>query len=327
MKKIILLAICISTLLFSACKVDFSPNAEWKEIPVVYCILDQDEDTIWARIQRCYLVDGKITEPAKISDSINFPKGYLKVDMVSIKGSEVRDSFHFTYDTITIDDGSFANVSQPMYYCVPSQRLDSTCTFKLIVSRAATGEILAEATTQLVSCSYDELLYVRFGRPIFSFYDPGDQYNPQWYNFKNARRYEPIVRFYYGEGDDTLYADLSCGDMIENLTTQIQTISYSRYHFLSDLKNALKDDPATKKYLKFVDIYITACNEDLNAYINSSDITSIEQSHNTYSNISGGGIGIFGSRRTHLKQRIPADSANGPGSLFVEILKLDLNFD
>ena len=31
---------------FSSCKVDFSPNAQWKDVPSVYCVLDIDEDNM-----------------------------------------------------------------------------------------------------------------------------------------------------------------------------------------------------------------------------------------------------------------------------------------
>ena len=69
----------LSALSFSACKVDFSPNAEWKEIPVVYCILDQDDDTTWVRVQRCYLGEGNLYQYGSCYDSINYPQGSLRV--------------------------------------------------------------------------------------------------------------------------------------------------------------------------------------------------------------------------------------------------------
>ena len=31
---------------FASCKVEFSPNAPWKDVPSVYCVLDIQEDTV-----------------------------------------------------------------------------------------------------------------------------------------------------------------------------------------------------------------------------------------------------------------------------------------
>ncbi|MBR1851137.1 MAG: hypothetical protein IJ789_07170 [Bacteroidales bacterium] len=331
MKKISLLLSIIVLFTFQACKVDFSPNAEWKEIPIVFCVLDQDEDTIWARVQRCYLPNGDIQEPAMISDSINFPQGYITVDMLAMNGNSVVDSFHFDYTTKTIDTGSFARENQPMYYYVPSRKLDSAVTYRLIVRHTAGRDIIAEATTNLISNENSELLYVNHGRPLFSFQSSQsrNQYNIQWNGLTNARRYEPVIRFYYSEnsGQDTLYADIPCGSVLHNGSSYVQMLYYGQHLFLADLKEALKDDPAPKNYLKTVDVFITACNEDLNAYINSSSIGGVDQFHRTYSNINNGkGIGIFAARRTHLHQTIDADPSNGPRSLYQELLKLGLNF-
>ncbi len=293
----------------------------------MYCILDQDDDTIWARVQRCYLPESSIDIPAQISDSINFPEGYIKVDVLVQKGNTVRDTMHFTYTKRTIDTGIFANTDQPLYYYVPTSKLDSTCTYRLLVTKTSTDSIIAEATTQLISMVEPELIY-SYGRPMFSFYGAGSTYNLVWYNLKNARRYEPIIRFYYSEndGNDTLYQDISCGSMVERRSVnQTQSISYSQYHFLTDLKQALEDDPQPKKYLETVDIYIAACTEDLNAYINSSSSSVIEQSHNVYTNITGG-LGIFAARRAHLFQNIPADDGNTPGSLYAALRDLNVGF-
>ena len=54
------LILIAASLLLSACEVEFSPNAEWREIPVVYCVLDQDDDTTFVRVERCFLGEGNI---------------------------------------------------------------------------------------------------------------------------------------------------------------------------------------------------------------------------------------------------------------------------
>ncbi len=54
------LVLFAASLLLASCEVDFSPNASWREIPVVYCVLDQDDDTSYVRVERCFLGEGSI---------------------------------------------------------------------------------------------------------------------------------------------------------------------------------------------------------------------------------------------------------------------------
>ena len=53
---IAILILCVCS--FVSCEVEFSPNDKWTEIPVVYCVLDQDDDTSFVRVQRCFLGEG-----------------------------------------------------------------------------------------------------------------------------------------------------------------------------------------------------------------------------------------------------------------------------
>ena len=75
-----------------------------------------------------------------------------------------------------------------------------------------------------------------------------------------------------------------------------------------------------------VDILIYACNEDLNAYITSQNLhVSGGQGFSPYTNIEGG-LGIFGSRRTHIRERVPCDSTGKPGYLPDQLHRLGVGF-
>ncbi|MBR5027718.1 MAG: hypothetical protein IKX51_00720, partial [Bacteroidales bacterium] len=66
---------------FTACDNEFSPNAEWKETMVVYSLLDQDEDTTWVRVQKCFLGEGDMLAMTSIMDSSNYSEGDLRVQI------------------------------------------------------------------------------------------------------------------------------------------------------------------------------------------------------------------------------------------------------
>lgn len=103
---------------------------------------------------------------------------------------------------------------------------------------------------------------------------------------------------------------------------------YTRDQFLNDLKTKLIDDTSAKHYIPHVDIYLTCCSEELNAYIStSSQGTSINQEHETFSNIIGG-VGVFAARRTHLYKGMPSDNSIQPGvGLHDLLLHLGVGFE
>ena len=80
-------------------------------------------------------------------------------------------------------------------------------------------------------------------------------------------------------------------------------------------------------YVPMVDIFLTACNEDLNAYINSRDNTysSGGQEYRAYSNVEGG-VGVFGARRAHIRVNVPCDSTGKEGYIPDQLRKLGVGF-
>ena len=77
-----ILALVLGMVQLTSCEVEFSPNADYKEVPVVYCILNQDEDTTWARIQKCYLGENDLNSYTDIKDSTNYPEGAIEVKLL-----------------------------------------------------------------------------------------------------------------------------------------------------------------------------------------------------------------------------------------------------
>lgn len=320
---------------FSSCKVDFSPNAQWKDVPSVYCVLDIDEDTVWARVQKCYLGEDNLYGYAGIADSTNYPQGTVRVVLNAYKGlvgannaltatDQLVDSWELTYTMRNnIPEGSFSSEPQPIYYCVPAGRLaqDSDCVFQLLVIRNRDNDTLARATTSLVkrnSYLRDEetrqyveqvLMEPNTGRGHHYGFIPTSRNVLKWLTIPRGRVYQPMIKFYYRKGGDTLSIDIP-GEAVkdERATSTLSSSSISQNVFLSTIKTALSGNTDSLFNVNHVDVYIFVGNEDLNAYMTSqsSNVTS-GQEFSYYSNIEGG-VGIFASRRTHLYSRVPCDS-------------------
>ena len=308
----------------SSCDVEFSPNADWKEVPVVYCVLDQDDSLSWVRVERCYLTEGDIHSGASVSDSFNYPEGALQVSILAYNWGQLVDSIPFQYTTVDRPEGNFVSEGQPVYCAVTKNRLRDGYTYELRVRRTSDNSILARAATNLLVKAEGSLLLKPRQGAAFGF-SVTRNCPIEWRAMKNGRLYQPMVRFYYVYkylGYDTQYVDLPCSmRLCTPPYTSTYTIQYPRSAFLTALKEHFAGDTNTKIYPEIFDIYIYGCNEELYAYLYSeSSASGIDQSHSVYSNIEGG-LGVFAARRTHLYGRVPGDPSDRPGIGLHNLLK------
>lgn len=314
--------------LFASCEVEFSPNAEWKNIPAVYCLLDQDDDTTWVRVQRCYLANGNIYDYGQIPDSVNYPQGAITVSLLAYKDGQLKDSMLFQYAKRSIDSGRFYHAAQPIYWFETRNRLRDDWTYVLTVRNAADGAVLA--TTDPISLIKKDASKKLYSKPSvniingndtigggFAFYDNTGTSSytlycgMKWPELENARLYQPIVRFYYSEHGTTRYVDLKCPEITsKQYRLQGSVYNYPRDLFLDELKQQLQADTARKRYIPRVDLYLTACSEELNTYLSTVvSGSSLSQNTEVFNNIKGG-VGLFAARRTHLYMRMPSDNSD-----------------
>ena len=295
--------IVTALLLLTSCEVEFSPNAEYVETPVVYCVLDQDDDTSWVRVERCFLEDGNIYSYGSQSELYTYPQGTLQVTFLAYRQGQLVSTDVLTEILRPRNDGDFDNSPLPVFYTVTS--LDTTCMYKLEVRHVDNDSLIASTDSiPLILQTETTLINTPTNNQRFRFVNGVCKIS--WNALEHARRYQPFVRFYYGELGDTLHIDLFC-----NSVTTLST-EYGLQSFLNSVKAALKDDLNPKEYLQYVDIYLTSCDENLNVYMSSVHSgTNLNQTTDTYTNIRGG-VGIFAVRRTHLYKNLLADNSMNP---------------
>lgn len=335
------LLIAAALLLLTSCEVEFSPNAEWKEIPVVYCLLDQDDDTTWARVERCYLGEGSIYSYSAISDSINYPVGSIEVQLVKLRDGAEQAIYTFQTKTIDRQGGDFASTTQPIYFLPGKSHFDDQCTYDIRVRRTSDGALIAhnEQPISLITRDPEEKVFTRpnytfnnvlnrYTGTIFQFKEAGSTCTLEWPALGNARLYQPFVRFYYSVDGDTTHIDIPTPSVSARSGYERYTLSYHASSFLSNIKEQLKSDPRSKRLVAYVDLYLTACSEDFSAYMsNISDAGNLDQSRELYTNIEGG-RGIFAARRTKLQRWFPADSSilPTPPGLLYQLKQLQVGF-
>lgn len=326
----------------TSCEKEFSPNAEWKEIPSVFCLLDQDDDTTYVRLQRCYLGEGNLYEYGSISDSIYYPDGVMEVlikvwrselDMLSGNATPFK-VMDFTCELRNKVEGDFASGLQPIY-ChrnVPGE-LDSAYVYELIVRRVNDGTVVATATTRLLgdpSATYGWLKTPSpvsgNGRVTFNMMTGASAI--RWIPVDRGRLYQPSVRFYYRyrfAPDSLRYIDVHCESVkaTSQQSLEMNTLVEKGY-YLGEIAKALQADTNHKLFVDTVAIIMDVADESLNAYI--AVTTAIDrQNYQMYNNITGG-VGLFAARRTHLMEYVLSDKGDQPTGMHTLLENLGVGF-
>ena len=290
--------------LFNRCSNEVDLYADYKDITIVYSILNESEDTSWVKITKAFTGPGNALTIAHNPDSSNYP---YKLDATLIGRVNSNDLPPIALDTITIyhkleGDSIFYYPRQLMYYTTES--LDVNAEYTLEIDKK--GEIVS-AVTPLIG---NFAITYPFNTMDFMF-----DHEIKWNSVKNGKRYEVTTIFNYkeylpGTYEDTLNLQLTLESIYTN-SVQVSKdteggenmeLPYVGDNFFSELENKLEDIPNIERWTGLVDVVISAGSEVLHYYIEINDAAanSILQELPNYSNINNG-TGIFAARHSVVK--------------------------
>jgi len=223
-------------LIFSSCENDLDINANWKDIPVIYSVLDsgayhdKDEDgnlifqdEHYVRIQKSFLGDIAASEMAQQTDSIYYNADDISVWIEKLENDVVLESIplELVMD-LPKEDGYFSNEEHQVYKfntILTDQNSDRTPSFDFRIN------FLNTLTGKEVTSITDIVQPIRVRKfptsnststGVLKF---GESNNPlqiiEIYDSKNAKMYNFLFRFNYVEVNtelntrDTLFIDWS----------------------------------------------------------------------------------------------------------------------
>ena len=336
MKRLFILISAV--LFFASCEVEFSPNDQWREIPVVYCLLDQDEDTTFVRLERCFLGEGDQRNFFSNRDSLYYPQGSVKVfieewalnNSGTVSGNEPKRVFDCDYMEVdNRNDGLFYDGIAPLYACRTAGLLDTSCLYRLRIVKTSNGDTIVKGETRLVRGEM-QLVHPAPSVQKFEFGGSSKECELEWTTLSEARQYQPIVRFRYRDFivnydhnpvDTTInyhHIDIPGNTVKSNLTEKSLKTRMELNYFLSTIKNNIKDT-VPKNIIDTVDIFIVSCTESFAAYLYANHPAGgISQEPFEYTNIEGG-LGVFAARRRHISFKVGTRS--DIRSLYVSSLK------
>ena len=293
---------------FTSCSTDVDLYADYKDITVVYGLLDYNKDTNFVKINKAFLGPGNALDIALIADSCNYPN---KLDAKIIEhraplyGNNYQVTRTLPLDTITIhtkEPGIFYSPDQLVYYTKEKIRNNNDeykYKYELQINK---GDSLINAETEIVGSD----LFMADPKPLGFNSESG---TVKWYPCPNAAVYEVVINFYFTEVGPDIDSVKRC--MTWSLGTH-PTASLTEDHgkyflkykssvFYATLASFLGSDTLKTNVDRVVSDYclgiaVSAGGEELYNFIAvNGPSSSIVQSLPEYTNVNGG-YGVFSSR-------------------------------
>jgi hypothetical protein len=201
------IGICAGLFLIPSCEKEFNPRDKYKDITIVYCLVNPVDTFHYIRIHKAFLGPENIVFMAEDSDLSLYPVEDLDVRIYEVTSSGT--STQLTVDTITI------NNKEPGYFYYPKQRMyrferifekmttisgedfyRPENTIKIEVEHKKTGKIVY-AETPLVN-SFDIVAPMRGAALNLKPTQTSSRF--RWDGAKNGRIYDVYYTLRYQEG-------------------------------------------------------------------------------------------------------------------------------
>ncbi len=314
MKKLFIPLILTLILGISACSTDFDVNSDWKEITIVYGLLNPQDDVQYIRIQKAFLSeDTNALELAQIGDSLYHNsngealRATLEEYRTQSNGNLILDKT-ITLQKVSADDegivkegGVFA--TSPYFLYKTTTPINENRTYRLVINTPA-GNVVSSETNMVKDFA------VSRPNPEISVSFLTD-YNLFWTPAENAAIYDVDLYFNYTEtrkinGEDVTESKRIKWDALTNgQTDDLATtggaikVELSSDRFLSFLANNIEaDSEVIERVVGDLDFTIWAGSEDFLTFnqvaLAQFGITS-SQAQPTYTNVENG-VGLFTSR-------------------------------
>jgi hypothetical protein len=298
-----LLVIALLLPLAFSCNNKLTVTADWKDITVVYGLLNQNDSVHYVKITKAFLGEGNALVFAKEPDSSNYPDK-LDVRMEEWNGQTLVKTF--TFDTVTLTnkeagDSIFYFPDQLMYRTFG--KLNQDCTYKFFIHNKATNKDVTAKTVLVKKFGIEKPLSL--GSATF---DTAKKNEAKWSSAVNGRRYQLLIRFHYTEmtATDTTqqYADWIVFSGKESISldgSETMDVLYPGIGFYQNLGNKIPVKSGVSRLAGKVDFIFTVAADDLNTYMEvTAPSTSIVQEKPSFTNITNG-IGIFSARYDNTK--------------------------
>jgi hypothetical protein len=308
---------------FVSCDNSLNVTADWKEIPVIYGLLNPSAPDNYIRINRAYLnQEGNAISFGSIADSIYFED--LTVSLVESRNGIEGNTINFIKvdgDTIGLpkEDGVFAQSPNFLYrtsYDIKSTDFANLYTYQLVVVNNKSNSVY-RATANMVGDT-EILSPLRESDPRFNIDDDTNRFIYIIYReAPQAKMYDCVIRFRYKEYEKSNPSVVKIDSVDWQIFRSKETIRLRGYEeqqnnvrshlFYDFLRSAIASDDNIERIPIDMGFYLYAAGEDMYTYteVNQPSI-GIVQKKPEYTNITDG-LGIFSSLNIKSLDHIKID--------------------
>ncbi|MFT5723733.1 MAG: hypothetical protein ACI9JN_000850 [Bacteroidia bacterium] len=336
-----LITICLGLLVFSECDNSLNVTADWKEIPVIYGLLNPSATENYIRINRAYLnTAGDAISFGSVHDSIYFED--LTVSLVERRNGIEGNVIKFQKvdgDTIGLpkDSGVFAQSPNILYrtsYNIKSSDFANLYNYELVVFNNKSNKEYRSKANMVGET--EVLTPIRDQDPRFNIDDDSNRYTYIRYReAPQAKMYDCMIRFRYKEYDKSNPTNVKIDSVDWQVFKNKETIRLRGYEeqqtsFRSDqfyhfLNAAIGADPKLERVPIDMGFYLFAAGEDLFTYVEVNQPSiGIVQKKPEFSNIVDG-VGIFSSLHVKSYEHAKIDD-HMLSRLAASPIMTDLNF-
>ncbi len=327
MQKLYILAVLFVALFGTNCKNDLDVLSSYQESVAVYGLLDHTDTINYIRVNKVFLGTIDANVMAQQQDSNYFGAGEITVKLERIKNGVFVsvDNPATAIKEIILDDtimplqSGIFNINQRLYYT--KHKLYNDCEYKLTITNNKTGKIYYAQTEMIGNfnpiCGSTSEIVSFACKPNITFAAVSNgKLRAPLIAANNARICGVKLRLYYKDSIIGLpnaiphIVDMELGEKVTPGPEGIDNIDFttSSISFYYNLANKLSpgDGNMLGRRCDSVRFIMTFGGEELNTYneVNGPS-SSLAQEKPIYTNIKGGGVGIFSCRaKYYIKKRI-----------------------
>ncbi|MBK9636620.1 MAG: DUF4249 family protein [Bacteroidetes bacterium] len=293
-------ALIASCILFSSCENDLDILEEYKEIPIIYSLINPASTTHYVRVQKAFLGAGNALLMAQESDSLYYDTAKVSVYLEKLLFNSVINTYKFKPDYTQFKaEGLFTDLNHYVFR-LENVRLDPTAQYQLRFENIESG-LVVTGKTRIIEPIYQKTLSPTTRINIAA----DDPYNIRFNSSKHGKMYGLIMRIRYTETKKltqaitTKYVDYRLSNLTSLNLNGGQELSFllngkSIYQFLGS--RIKEDTTVTRRLIDFKsDFIFTSATDDFYNYLQINSPNNTVNFIPEFTNLSAG-KGIFTCR-------------------------------
>jgi hypothetical protein len=309
-----LLILLILPVFFEACDTDFDVITDYKEVAIVYGLLNQTDTVHYLRINKAFLGPGNALTYAQVADSSSFGADIDVILSETTPGGIKKD----TVTLYTKEPGDFYSPGQLFYSS--KAVLNENNSYTLTVTNKKTSNVVSSQTPLIHNFEFTQPAYrpPPFPPITLSFLRANTSVHKFiWNNAENGKRYQLKLYFNYkelglsGDTTDRMVEWVFPATTTENTNGKGESdVAYLNedFYYLCESKipysDAATEEAVIQRFASVCDLKIEAIGDEFNTYLLANGpTTGVLMDKPSYSNIKNG-LGILSC--TYQIQRIIA---------------------